>query len=330
MTTFHSCSAVLVTAAVRKSCRRCIAVMVAAAIPVLVAPAAASALTVSFDDLSTGTALTAYPSTNPVVGFGDPESAGFATGGPADGMVYVNACGSLYVEADGDTHSPPNMGNFQGCDAFEGGTFPARGSFATLFDLADSVSAYVGSPDSSDTFELDAYDQNRDLLGSSTITASAAGPNNLISYSTPGVYDIAYFAIYERQVSFLDPATLIGIDDLSVDTCTPNVNCVPGVDLPPAALGGAVAQSATAQYQVHLTREDDSTRPGRSERLGPSLRERCYGEFQPEHLIRDRNHKHSHGAGEPNSGNRELESVGDGNARNRGRRHGHRHRAAHG
>jgi hypothetical protein len=240
---------------------RTIMLAVVIALGCLAAPAVASALTVNFDDLTPGTSVTAYPSPNPVIGFGDPSSYGFQTGAPADGTVYSLACGPLYVQADPGTHSSPNMGNFQGCQPLEGGTFPERGSFAALTYGADSVSADVGSPDTTDRFELDAYDQDRHFLGSSTITASAAGPNNVIEYSTPGVYDIAYFAIYERSVQFEDPSTLIGIDDLSIDTCTPDVNCSPGIALPTSTVGGSLAVSAAAQYQVHLIREDGSSGP---------------------------------------------------------------------
>jgi hypothetical protein len=241
---------------VRRARTRVCATMVTT-VALLAFPAIAGATDVTFDDLAPGTVVNEYPAGNPEISFGSPISFGFTSGpAPADGVVSHQVChgGAPTVTASTPTSSPPNMGQFANC----GIEFGYHSTFAILTNFANSVSAYVGDPTPSgtgSTFHLDAYDINRHLLGSSTITTTQTGPTNPISFAAPGgAFNIAYFALYADLES---DHFEIGMDDLSFNPCTPGDTCFPEISLSSSA-GGQLSQGASVQYRVSLFRHNGS------------------------------------------------------------------------
>jgi hypothetical protein len=74
------------------------------------------------------------------------------------------------------------------------------------------MSAYVGQVSASGSrYELEAYDQSHNLIGSTTITAAKAGILNAISFTAPAGKLIWAFAIYDP---FGSGEYDFGMDDL--------------------------------------------------------------------------------------------------------------------
>ncbi len=219
-------------------------------------PAAATATTTTIadDSIPVGTAIPQFPSVNPEITFAQPSSFGFAVGSPANGVVATQACGGApLVEAAAVTNSPPNAEEMGRCGSVE---FPFRGDFAVLTDFANSVSAFVGDATAAgERFELDAYDINGHLIGSSTVTTPGAGFTTKIQFDVlGGAFTIAYVALYDTGGG---TDHFIGMDDLTVVGCTPGSTCNPEISLSSAA-GGQLSQGSQAQYTVSLVRHNGS------------------------------------------------------------------------
>ncbi|HET9060499.1 MAG TPA: hypothetical protein VFN61_11305 [Acidimicrobiales bacterium] len=148
------------------------------------------------------------------VEFVDPSVNGFTSGPPKDGTSAVSAdvCDSgpsIFVPGPGLTSSQPNAAEFPSCGPLE---FPSHGTFAMFTSGASYVSASVGDVSGSGSFyEIDAYGQDHDLLGSSVVTATRSGLVNAISYSAPSGQYIWAVAIYTRAQGANIKA---GFDDL--------------------------------------------------------------------------------------------------------------------
>lgn len=165
-------------------------------LPSAVAEAQVTTTTINVDNLAVGTPVAQYPATNPEITF-PAETPGFTMAPPGSppgkGVLAAEACpGPPVVEAVG----PPGVNALRMslCGADE---FPYHGVFAELTDTADSVSAIVGDPEGfGGQFELDAYDADGNLIGEATATATSTGVTTPITYSQPGVFTIAYVALY--------------------------------------------------------------------------------------------------------------------------------------
>jgi hypothetical protein len=209
------------------------------ALPATAASASVTTTTINDDTLAVGTQVSQYPAANPEITFPD-SATGFTFGAaPGNGVLSNNDCfGPPTVEAVPNTSSPPNALQLPLCGADE---FPNHGVFAALTGTADSVTAYVGDPDGyDDPFELDVYDSERNLIGTTTVTTpddpGDEGILTPITFSQPGVFTIAYVALY--LVGQTDHDT-IGMDDFSVQwgggapaitlASVPGVTIAPGV-----------------------------------------------------------------------------------------------------
>ena len=174
--------------------------------PATAAQAAVETTTINFDSLS---ALTRITDQYPGILFASPVEFGFKTGELADGRVAPSACGPPFARETLATHSPPKEAGLN-CGGSE---FPEAGTFAVISNFAKKVSAFVGDPgqpsDISDVFRLDAYDVERNLIGSAEATALTAEVNTPISFEAPS-YEIAYFTIY-RANPLESESFLVGI-----------------------------------------------------------------------------------------------------------------------
>jgi hypothetical protein len=213
--------------------------LVLVGLPATVSNAAVVTTTIDDDTLAVGSQVSQYPVASPEISF--PATVpGFTFGAaPGNGVLSNQDClGPPVVEAVSDTHTPPHALQMPLCGADE---FPGHGIFAALTGTADAASAYVGDPGGfDDPFELDAYDSAGNLLGTTTMTTpdNPADEGILwpISYSQPGVFTIAYVAIYLLGTTDHDT---IGMDDFSVEwgggvpaitlTAVPGGNLAPGV-----------------------------------------------------------------------------------------------------
>jgi hypothetical protein len=212
----------------------------AVALLVLGAPAQAdTTVTVDFDGYPVGTQLT-----NQYAGvtFEYPTDAGFTYGTPATAVVAPGASILPLVAAPTHaTHSGTQAGALRG-----GGEFGPAGTFAALSNLADQVSVYVGSDlFTGDTYELDAYDTNKNLVGSSTVIGTTVGAENLLSVTT-GSASIAYVAIYRGAIN----DTGIVIDDLSAHipaSAQGYVGLTTSNPVPQVAQGGSIAATLAVQ-----------------------------------------------------------------------------------
>src|ERR1700722_17771242 len=213
--------------------------LVYVALPATAASATVTTTTIDDDTLSVGTQVSQYPATDPELTFSE-TAPGFTPGAaPGNGVLSNQDCfGPPTVEAVTNTSSPPNALRMPLCGANE---FPDHGIFAALTGTADSVTAYVGDPGGfGDPFELDVYDSARNLIGTSTVTTpeNPGGDGILtpIKFSQPGVFTIAYVALYLLGQTDHDT---IGLDDFSVEwgggapaitlTSVPGATLAPGV-----------------------------------------------------------------------------------------------------
>jgi hypothetical protein len=215
-------------------------VLASAALVLLAAPAQAdTTVTVDFDGYGTGTQITTQYAG---VTFEQAINAGFSYGTPADGVVAPGACALPLVTAPSHaTHSGIQAG------ALNCGTeFAPAGAFAALSNLADQVSVYVGSDIfTGDTYELDAYDASRHLVGSTVGSGTTLGAENLLSVSTSSA-SIAYVAVYRSAIG----DTGIIIDDLSAHIpagAQSYVGLTTGNPVPQVAQGGTISTTLTVQ-----------------------------------------------------------------------------------
>ena len=202
--------------------------------------------TVDFEAYAPGTEIT-----NQYAGitFEYPTSADFTYGTRGDGVVSSDIGGPPTVVASG-AHSGKNAG-----EMVPAGEFGGVGSFAVFSNLADAVSVYIGNLDSTSIHvELDAYDSNRDLLGSDTAVTTGAGAQTLLSYTTGGAGSIAYVAIYRTDVLDSDAV----IDDLSFDV-PPTTPPVVGVST--SATSYELGQGGTRALVLTVTRIDNAANP---------------------------------------------------------------------
>ena len=215
------------------------------------AAAAPSTTTLTFDDLAEGVTV----NDGPGIEFVSPGEAGFTTGAPADGVVADAAtCGPPIIRSSSATESPPRYASGP-CGPVE---IPdGFGTFAVLTNTANRVATFVGDPQqapgSSTTFELDAYDFNSRLVQRQTVTTTTADIRTpLVVDRPPGVYDIAFFALW---VSSPTSNAAMGFDDLSFVT-DPSV-APPEINISTSA-GGQISQGGTVQYKVSLFRHNGS------------------------------------------------------------------------
>jgi hypothetical protein len=227
--------------------------LVCVVLPATASNAAVMTTTIDDDTLAVGSQVSQYPASDPEINF--PSIVpGFTFGAaPGNGVLSDQDClGPPTVEAVPDTHTPPNAMQLPLCGASE---FPDHGVFAALTGTADAVSAYVGDPGGfDDPFELDAYDSAGNLLGTTTMTTpdNPADEGILwpISYSQPGVFTIAYVAIY--LLGTTDHNT-IGMDDFSVEWG----GGVPAITLT-SVPGGTFAPGVTVQRTLTIGRLNGS------------------------------------------------------------------------
>jgi hypothetical protein len=223
--------------------------LVCVALPATASDTAVTTTTVDVDSLAVGARVSQYPAADPEITF-PVTTPGFTSGAtPGNGVLSDQDClGAPVVEAVPDTHTPPNALQLPLCG---GGEFPDHGVFAALTGTADAVSAYVGDPDGfDDPFELDAYDSAGNLLGTSTVTTSGDGISTQISYRQPGVFTIAYIALYLLGATDHDT---IGMDDFSVEWG----GGVPAITLA-SVPGGTLAPGVTVQRTLTIGRLNGS------------------------------------------------------------------------
>ncbi len=224
-------------------------VLVFAGFPVATSNAAVTTTTINGDNLTVGSLVSQYPAANPEITF--PSIVpGFTSGpNPGNGVLSDQDClGPPTVEAVSDTHSPPNALEMPLCGADE---FPDHGILAALTGTADAVSAYVGDPGGfDDPFELDAYDSAGNLLGTSAVTTTGDGILTPISYRQPGVFTIAYVALYLLGATDHDT---IGLDDFSVEWG----GGAPAITLS-SVPGGTFAPGVTVQRTLTIGRLNGS------------------------------------------------------------------------
>jgi hypothetical protein len=173
--------------------------------------------TLDFDSFSTGTSITDQYAG---ITFASPADYGFTAGTPSEsspGVVSPGAfdCPPPIVIAAHPTHSGANAANLGPTGGVCGTEFGPHGTFAVLSSFADDVSVYIGNPSGTGaSYELDAYDINRNLLTSATVTGNATGAENRLHVSaTTG--EIAYIAIEQTSPTVDDSPTSTQIDDLS-------------------------------------------------------------------------------------------------------------------
>ncbi len=227
--------------------------LVFAGLPATASNASVTTTTINDDTLTVGSLVSQYPAADPEITF--PSIVpGFTPGPtPGNGVLSDQDCpGPPTVEAVSDTHTPPHALEMPLCGADE---FPDHGIFAALTGTADAVSAYVGDPDGfDDPFELDAYDSAGNLLGTTTMTTpDNPGDEGIlwpISYSQPGVFTIAYVAIYLLGTTDHDT---IGMDDFSVEWG----GGVPAITLT-SVPGGTFAPGVTVQRTLTIGRLNGS------------------------------------------------------------------------
>ena len=202
--------------------------------------------TVDFEGYPVGTQVTSQYSG---ITFEYATAAGFTLGTPADGVASSDSGGPPVVVASG-AHSGSHAGEMQAPSEFA----PA-GTFAAFSNLAGSVSVYIGDlADASVHVELDAYDTNRDLLGSDKATTSSVGAQTLLTYSTGGTGDIAYVAIYRSDGIGGDAV----IDDVSFDVPASTPPVV-GVSAP--TITYELGQGGSRAIPLTVARVDNPTNP---------------------------------------------------------------------
>jgi hypothetical protein len=202
--------------------------------------------TVDFEGYPVGTEITDQYAG---ITFEYATAAGFNLGTPANGVASSDSGGPPLVVASG-AHSGSNAGELPAP-----GEFASAGTFAALSNLADSVSVYIGDlNDASVHVELDAYDADRDRLGSDTAVTSAVGAQTLLTYSTGGTAAIAYVAIYRSDHIGGDAV----IDDLSFDV-PPSTAPVVGVSAP--TITYELGQGGTRAIPLTVARLDNATSP---------------------------------------------------------------------
>jgi hypothetical protein len=208
------------------------------------AVAAAAETTITFDNLPAYTRVTnQYPG----IFFASPSEFGFTLGKPAKGATG-DYCGAPTIEETPATHSPPKAAAIY-CGGQE---FGPAGTFAALTDYANKVSAYVGNPyETGEAFRLEAYDIERNLIGSVEVKALGPGINTPVSFEAPS-YEIAYFALYATNA--VGGPSAIGVDDLSFTSgeAAPAISLLAGVG------GGRFAQGAQVERAVSLIRHNGS------------------------------------------------------------------------
>ena len=130
-----------------------------------------------------------------------------------------------------------------------------RWHFCGVLEPGDAGVVYIGNLDSTSIHvELDAYDSNRDLLGSDKAVTTGAGAQTLLSYTTGGTGSIAYVAIYRTDVLDSDAV----IDDFSFDV-PPATAPVVGVST--SATSYELGQGGTRALALTVTRIDNAANP---------------------------------------------------------------------
>jgi hypothetical protein len=200
--------------------------------------------------------------------FGDPGGFGFQYEGveqsvdevlPGNDEVSAYVCGIPSLLQTTKTHSDGKAAELGTCGNNE---FPYHGTFVALSSTAEQVSAYVGDAStnegmgySGERFELDAYDSERNYLGSSKeITTTQEGIQNLISFKS-GTSNIAFVAIHMFGQSDHE----IGMDDFSF---TLGAGAEPGLGLAFAKTtqtGVEVHDGGSAEAKLNVTRFNHST-----------------------------------------------------------------------
>jgi hypothetical protein len=228
--------------------------LVGVMLPVTASNASVITTTIDDDTLAVGSLVPQYPADSPEITFPPTTPPNFTVGAvPGTHVLSDQDCfGPPTVEAVSDTQTPPHALQMPLCGPTE---FPDHGVFAALTGTADAVSAYVGDPGGfDDPFELDAYDSAGNLLGTSTITTpdnpADEGILSPISYRQPGVFTIAYVALY--LVGTTDHNT-IGMDDFSVEWG----GGVPAITLA-SVPGGSFAPGVTVQRTLTISRLNGS------------------------------------------------------------------------
>jgi len=204
---------------------------------------------IDFDNVAPGVQITnQYPGLT----FEDIGGTGFTTGAPAKGVTAIEpACAPPTVVRIGDnTNTPPDAASLECWHGAEFGV--GYGMFAQLTDYADEVSAYVGDPwNPGEEFRLDAYDEERNLIGSSTVvTGPLHGIFTPISIKAPS-FEIAYIALYPTSVPG-GPA-LPAVDTIALSTG----GAAPAISLSsPGA--GRLAQGGKVTRQITVARHNGS------------------------------------------------------------------------
>ena len=226
----------------------------------LALPAVAQAVeeqaTINFDDLPTLTRVTNQYEATKAILFASPFEYGFEdsepSNGGADGAAF---CGAPYTREESLTSSLPNEAVFT-CG---GGEFPVAGTFAVLTNFARKVSAKVGDPGlpGSNTFRLDAYNVQKELIRSAEATSLTQEVNTPISVEVEGgAYEIAYFALY-RCLPPNDESFVVGMDDIELTTDSAQA---PSISIA-SSVGGRLPQGTKSEHQVSIVRHNHSEGP---------------------------------------------------------------------
>jgi hypothetical protein len=226
----------------------------------VVSAGADTTVTINFDNgqVGDGQAITTQYQGEGVF-FAQAADYGFRYGGaPSVGTNFVspNACNGtgeypVLFAAGNLTSSPPDAARLAACNGSE---FWNNGTFGLFTSGADQVSAEVGElAGSGSQFELDAYDQSHDLIGSATITTTTVGIVNLLSYTPPAGTQIWAFAIYTTDQS---DHSDFGMDDLSYSIA---VGQQPQIALSASAFRFSGILGSTGSIAVTLERDNGST-----------------------------------------------------------------------
>ncbi len=237
-----------------------------------VASAAVEETTLNFDGLEPMTYVSNQYEGQGLI-FASAYEFGFKDSEPGNGEAAAQAfCRAPFIREYGSlTSSPPNEASFD-CD---GGEFPEAGTFAVLTNYAKKVSVNVGDPElpGSNTFRIDAYNVERELLGHSQVTTSLQEVKTPLSFEAPG-YEIAYVAIY-RSVPQNDESFGVGMDDL---TLTTESGLAPAISIA-AGPSGRIAQGTQQKHPVSIVRHNHSS--GKVELAATGLPTGVEATFEP-------------------------------------------------
>jgi len=237
-----------------------------------VASAAVEETTLNFDGLEPLTFVNTQYEGQGLI-FESAFEFGFKIGEAGNGEAVSQAfCRPPLVREFGSlTSSPPNEASID-CD---GGEFPEAGTFAVLTNYAKRISMNVGDPElpGSNTFRIDAYNVEKELIGHSQVTTSLQETKTPLSFEAPG-YEIAYFAIY-RSSPISSESFGVGMDDLKLTT---ESGLAPAISLA-GSPGGRIAQGTQQKHAISIVRHNHSE--GKVELVATGLPSGVEAKFAP-------------------------------------------------